>query len=492
MRELWIDLHFGSSRALYEQIYDEIRTLIADGKLFPGEKLPSTRFMAKNLSVSRSTVELAYEQLAAEGYIESRPCAGYFVCDISALYQLRRDTAEPERPEEQKEETGCRLHFSPFEIDREKFPYGIWHKVTKSIQLSDTPELLLSGEAQGDPALRSAICRYLCRARGVVCREEQIVLGAGNEYLLLLLSQILGSRRSVMMEQYTYLQAYQTFSNMGYTVYAGGVDEGGIVMEDVRRREPELVYVMPSHQFPLGYVMPLKRRLELLSWASEGEERYILEDDHDSEFRYKGKPIPALWGNDTGEHVIYLGTFSKSIAPSLRISFMVLPEHLLGSYRERCGFYSCTVPRMIQAVLCRFLEEGHFERHMNRMRNVYKNKHDTLLRLLRQENWIRRIYGEYAGLHVLAEPVEGITEEELVRRAQEAGLEIHGLSEYRIGEQTGDGQRTGMEPETAEGKTTGGAILLGYGNLTEEEMREGIAILRSAAHAESMVRMCEG
>lgn len=467
MRELWIDLHFGSSQALYEQIYDEIRTLIADGKLFPGEKLPSTRFMAKNLSVSRSTVELAYEQLTAEGYIESRPCAGYFVCDISMLYQLRRDVTEHEQPQQQ-EAAPCRLRFSPFEIDQEKFPYGIWHKVNKSIQLSETPQLLLSGEAQGDLPLRTAICRYLCRARGVICREEQIVLGAGNEYLLLLLSQILGSRRGVMMEAYTYLQAYQTFSNMGYTVYAGGVDESGIVMEDVRRYEPELVYVMPSHQFPLGHVMPLKRRLELLAWAAEGEERYILEDDHDSEFRYKGKPIPALWGNDSGEHVIYLGTFSKSIAPSLRVSFMVLPEHLLRSYRERCGFYSCTVPRMTQAVLCRFLEEGHFERHLNRMRNLYKNKHDTLLRLLRQESWVRRIYGEYAGLHVLVEPVGDICEEELIREAQTAGLELHGLSEYRIGSGTVE-------------NTSGMAILLGYGNLTEEEMKQGIAILRQIA-----------
>lgn len=474
MRELWIDLQPGSSQALYEQIYDEIRTLIADGKLFPGEKLPSTRFMAKNLSVSRSTVELAYEQLAAEGYIESRPCAGYFVCDISGLYQLRQNAAERERPVERQEEKGCALTFSPFEIDQEKFPYGIWHKVNKSVQLADAPELLLSGEAQGDLPLRRTICRYLCRARGVVCREEQIVLGAGNEYLLLLLSQILGSRRSVMMERYTYLQAYQTFSNMGYHVYAGDVDEDGIVMEDVRRLQPELVYVMPSHQFPLGYVMPLKRRLELLTWAADGEERYILEDDHDSEFRYKGKPIPALWGNDSGGHVIYLGTFSKSISPSLRISFMVLPEQLLERYKERCGFYSCTVPRMTQAVLCRFLEEGHFERHLNRMRNVYKNKHDALLRLLRQETWIRRVYGEYAGLHVLAEPAGELPETEFVRRAREAGLVIHGLSEYRIPE------------ETAEDGPC--ALLLGYGNLSEEEMREGIAILRSVAQDDLTIR----
>lgn len=471
MRELWIDLDPDSSKALYEQMYDKIRTMIADGKLLPGEKLPSTRFMAQSLSVSRSTVEVAYEQLTAEGYLESRPRAGYFVCDISMLYQQRQNTPKAGAMPEQSEHKTCGLRFSPFEVDAEHFPYGIWNKLYKETNAAENSAFLMSGDAQGDLLLRTAICRYLCRARGVVCREDQIIVGAGNEYLLLLLAQLLGGRRSVMMESYTYIQAYQTFSNMGYSVCAAEVDREGICMKDVEEQQPQLVYVMPSHQFPLGHVMPLKRRLELLAWAAEGSGRYILEDDHDSEFRYKGRPIPALWGNDSGEHVIYLGTFSKSIAPSLRISFMVLPAHLLEHYRERCGFYSCTVPRVTQAVLYRFLEEGHFERHLNRMRNLYKGKHDLLLCLLRQEGWVRRIYGENAGLHVLAELEEGVQEALVTRQARAQGLEIHGLEEYAASP-----AQLRTRPRTA-------TLLLGYGNLDEADMRRGIGIIGQIVNA---------
>ena len=217
MKELWIDLQPDSPHALYEQIYEYIRKDIADGKISPGEKLPSTRFMAKNLQISRSTVELAYEQLTAEGYIEPKPCAGYFVCDISMLYQLSRGQEKPEEGrlmERQKKQ--YEISFSPYEIDRKHFPYGIWYRMHKSVVPEDNPDLLLSGNPKGELNLRTAISRYLYQARGVVCDEKQILLGAGNEYLLLLLAQIMGRDKKVAMENYTYLQAYYTFCNMGF------------------------------------------------------------------------------------------------------------------------------------------------------------------------------------------------------------------------------------------------------------------------------------
>lgn len=465
MKELWIDVKPDSKKALYEQIYEYIRKDITDGKISPGEKLPSTRFMAANLEVSRSTVELAYEQLAAEGYIESRPCAGYYVCDIRMLYQWNK--VAPVRKEtllKSQEKPAFSISFSPFEIDGKNFPYAVWYKVQKSVAPQDNSGLLQAGDSKGEENLRRAISRYLYQARGVVCKEQQIILGAGNEYLLLLLAQILGKNKKVLMENYTYLQAYHTFSNMGYALYDAETDENGISMEAVNAENPDMIYVMPSHQFPLGTVMPLKRRLELLHWASAEEERYIIEDDHDSEFRYKGKPIPALWGNDTGEHVIYIGTFSKSIAPSLRISFMVLPERLMERYEKSCGFYACTVPRNGQEVLCRFMEEGHFERHLNRMRNNYKNKHDIFVRLLKKEPWVHAVYGDNAGLHVLAEVKTSYSETELLNRAEHAGIGVHGLSEYQINKRA---------------ETKYPTLLLGYGNLTEDEMVKGLAKLRT-------------
>ena len=242
MKELWIDLQPDSPHALYEQIYEYIRKDIADGKISPGEKLPSTRFMAKNLQISRSTVELAYEQLTAEGYIEPKPCAGYFVCDISMLYQLSRGQEKPEEGrlmERQKKQ--YEISFSPYEIDRKHFPYGIWYRMHKSVVPEDNPDLLLSGNPKGELNLRMAISRYLYQARGVVCDEKQILIGAGNEYLLLLLAQIMGRDKKVAMENYTYLQAYYTFCNMGYRVLAEEIDEDGICMEAIRKENPDMV-----------------------------------------------------------------------------------------------------------------------------------------------------------------------------------------------------------------------------------------------------------
>lgn len=465
MEELLIDLHRDSNQALYEQIYGFICKEIADGKISPGEKLPSTRFMAKNLQISRSTVELAYEQLAAEGYLESRPCAGYFACDISELYQWKSDSADLDiLPRTNKKREQYHIEFSPFHIDEEHFPYRSWQKVTRSISFEDDGKYLLAGESIGAENLRSQICSYLHRARGVNCEPEQIIIGAGNEYLLLLLSQILGNHKIVAMEKYTYIQAARTFENMNYQLSSVDIDENGIKMEDKCLLRADILYVMPSHQFPMGYVMPMKRRLELLKWASMDEWRYIIEDDHDSEFRYRGKPIPSLQGVDGGGKVIYIGTFSKSIAQSIRVSYMVLPPKLVEIYSKNCGFYSSTVPRLQQEILYHFLAEGSFERHLNRMKNIYKSKQDYLLKLLKQEVWAGRVYGENAGLHVLVEVNTVLTETQLLTEAKRYGVKLYALSAYRL--------KHTQEDETVP------TLLMGYGNLNEKQMEEGISIIR--------------
>lgn len=464
MKELLIDLHRDSSRALYEQIYEFICKEITDGKISPGEKLPSTRFMAKNLQISRSTVELAYDQLVAEGYIQTRPRTGYFACDVSGLYKWNKKTGTRQNESALKwqEQKKYRIIFSPFRVDEAHFPFRTWQKISRNVNWEDEAEFFHAGDSRGDEKLRAAISSYLHRARGVECDSKQIILGAGNEYLLLLLSQVLGSNQVVAMEDYTYIQAARTFENMEYIVSSAAVDESGMQIQEVRRMGADILYVMPSHQFPLGTVMPMKRRMELLAWASETQDRYIIEDDHDSEFRYKGKPIPSLQGMDRSGHVVYIGTFSKSIAQSVRVSYMVLPKRLLKKYFENCGFYSTTVPRIQQEILTRFLAEGSFERHLNRMKNIYKSKQECLLRLLKNEPWVKRIYGENAGFHVNVELDTRLTEQELIAAAEERSVKLFGLSAYRL--------------HTQEKETTP-TLLLGYGNLTERQMEEGIAIL---------------
>lgn len=476
MLELMIHLDSDSGKPLYEQIYDYIRIHIADGKISRGEKLPSTRLLSGYLQVSRSTVELAYEQLLSEGYIESKPSRGYYAGDISELYlsgQTEKHKKSRERIRESLPGTEpvhrnlhrYRIHFSSDENDYQYFPFHAWRKLSRELLSADDPSLFCAGESAGEWEFREAICRYLYHARGVNCSPKQIIIGAGNEYLLMLLAQTLGNGKRVAIENPTYLKAYKTLANMNYEMLSAGMDQRGILMEEIEAWDPDIVYIMPSHQFPMGTVMPMKRRLELLRWAAGRENRYIIEDDHDSEFRYKGKPIPSLQGNDADGRVIYIGTFSKSISPAIRVSYMVLPETLLSAYREKCGFYASTVPKEQQRLLAAFLNEGYFGRYLNKMRRIYKGKHDLFLSLLKKENWVRRIYGDYAGMHLLAELNTSKNASWVVDKAKEKGVRVYALEEY-------------MVPGTKPAEGIYATLLLGYGSLTEAEMREGIACIR--------------
>lgn len=470
MIEIMIDLQGGVNAPLYEKIYEYIRQDIIGGRILQGEKLPSTRLLARNLSVSRSTVEMAYEQLLAEGYIKAEPCRGFFVCDITELYQLGEcpGSVQQEMPvwENVAEKAKKEIDFSPDAVDSSYFPYNIVRKVSKNVLAQENGDFLSSGDGQGDYGLRCAIASYLYQARGVRCEPKQILLGAGNEYLQMLLAQILGTDKKVLMENPTYLQAYRTFANMGYQMMLLPVGEEGMDLAQIRQCDPDIVYVMPSHQFPLGTIMPLQQRLLLLKWASGKEGCYLIEDDHDSEYRYRGKPIPSLQSEDRFGKVIYIGTFSKSIAPSLRISYMVLPPQLLERYYENCGFYSVTVPKMEQEILREFIRAGHFERHLNKMRGIYRVKHDLLLNELKGRPWVRRISGEHAGLYLLAEIRTDIPEAELCALAGKQGVVVTGISEYKI-------KTAGQEACVRENPV----LLIGYGNPDDGEIHRGIEIL---------------
>lgn len=464
-----IHLHQHSKVALYEQIYEYIKQEIADGNISKGEKLPSTRLLAQNLSVSRSTVELAYEQLLSEGYLKSRPGSGYYVCDLGNIYNLsqKEKTEEFFLPKEEK----YKFDFSPYMVDLRYFPYNVWKKITRLV-VAEEEKLFTAGKSSGEENLKGEVAKYLHQARGVKCDRNQIIIGTGNDYLLLLLAQILGAHKKVAMENPTYMQAYQTFQNMGYEVWGAQMDKDGISLKEISKINPDIVYTMPSHQYPLGIVMPLKRRLELLSWANEKKNRYIIEDDHDSEFRYKGKPIPSLQGYDKTNKVIYLGTFSKSIAPAIRIGYMVLPKEMLKSYYQSCGFYSATVSKMQQEILYRFMEGGYFERHLNRMRGIYKTKHDWFLGLLKQQEWIENIYGDNAGLHLLVELKCDSSKDVLNKKAKEKAMKLYFLEDQYILESMIE-----QENNVLKNKKQKLTLILGYGKMSESELEKGIFLL---------------
>ena len=329
--------------------------------------------------------------------------------------------------------------------------------------------MFLKGSPQGDLLLREAIRDYLHAARGVNCTADQIIIGAGNEYLLILLSQLLGRETGIAMEDPTYKQAYRVLGGMGHPVFPVGMDDSGFRVQELERVPASAAYVMPSHQFPMGIVMPVKRRQELLAWAMKAPDRYLIEDDYDSEFRYRGKPIPALQGMDDSGRVIYMGTFSKAIAPAIRVGYLVLPPSLLERYEERGRFYSSTVSRVDQRILAMFIGGGYFERHLNRMRAQYKGKHDLLIRLLKEFGREYTVSGENAGVHVLVHLPRGLSEAEAVQRAKEDGVRVYGLERYCIG--------------AAADPAQGGTVLLGYAGLSEEEIAEAAAILKKCWNA---------
>lgn len=483
MLTISIDTH--SNTPMYEQIYNYIKNEIKLGNLPHQTKLPSTRNLASNLQVSRNTIDMAYAQLVSEGYIESMPGSGYYVCLISDLTHI---TVNKSKNNGMLKPTAIsyRYDFSPFAIDISNFPYNIWRKLSKDCMNENNNDLFLLGNNQGDESLRNAIARYLHESRGVNCNTDQVIIGAGADYLLQILSQLLqyikndnktetvrnnGTYNCLAMENPTYKQVYKIFTGMNYQVTPINLDQNGININELGNSNANIVYVTPSHQYPLGIVMPIKRRLELLNWANNAPNRYIIEDDHDSEFRYKGKPIPSLQGTDSSGKVIYLGTFSRAVAPAIRIGYMVLPDELLKLYKSHLSYYSSPVSRVDQNIMTHFITDGYFERHLNKMRKIYKNKHDILIQYLKVFKDKIRIEGENAGLHLVLHFNTPLLEQELIDIAAKNGIKLYGLSEHYLSD---------SKIQRDDKNNSSPTILLGYANMSELDLQNGVLALYEA------------
>ncbi len=465
MNELTIELVHDNGVHLYEQIYEYIKREIVEGRMKPNEKLPSTRALSLYLQISRSTVMLSYDQLFAEGYIEARQGSGYYVAEIDGVFRKTVDQEKNVTKELNRDAQKYTCVFSPTAVDLSEFPYPTWRKITKEVLNESEDELFSHGDFKGELNLRESIREYLHASRGVNCDLHQIIIGAGNDYLLMQLQILFSKQIGIAFEDPTYVKAYRNFQMMGYPVKTVKMDENGIHIQDLEESGASIAYVMPSHQYPTGIVMPIGRRIELLKWAAKQGDRYIIEDDYDSEFRYRGKPVPSLQSIDTLGKVIYIGTFSKAIAPAIRISYMVLPQRLLDIYQKEASFLSSTVPRMDQRVLYQFLKSGSFERYLNRMRKTYKQKHDLLLTKLRpfQRDFV--ISGEHAGLHILLQAKDNRSEKQLVELAAKQGVKVFGISEYEI---------------SKENKSHHATIILGYAGLSQEQILDGVEKLKLA------------
>lgn len=444
---------------IYEQLYHFIKSEIIAGRISYGTKLPSKRKLADYLKISLNTVETAYEQLTAEGYIQSVPRKGYYVLAYEELdiINLEHKTVEPKK----EEEVQIKYNFHPSWIDTDNFPFAKWRKYAKDIITSENQTLLLHGDAQGEYSLRHEIAHYLYQSRGVKCSPDQIVIGSGIETLLLMLIQLFGQETVYGVEDPGYHVISRILKNFPNEVTPIKVDNEGVQVKLMEQLKPDIVYVTPSHHFPYGFVLSVNRRIQLLKWAQEKENRYIIEDDYDSEFRYSGTPIPSLQSMDQSGKVIYLGTFSKVLMPSFRISYMVLPEQLLETYQSKLSFYSCTVPRLNQAILTKFMQNGDFERHLNRMRNIYRRKLEKTLEMLQPYKKDIEIIEAHSGFHIVLVVKNGMDEQELVERALKEKVKVYPLSYYSLEKQ--------MEYPPK--------IVFGFAGVPEEQLEEGIRLL---------------
>ena len=420
------------SESMYEHLYRCIKQDILQKKLKSGEKLPSKRTFAKNLGVSTITVESAYAQLVAEGYLYTLPKRGYYVCDLE-----KGEEPPPPRPKQElPRQPVRRTYWADFvgsSVAKDMFPFSVWVKLLRDVTAGeDEATLLTDTSAGGIRQLRQAISDHLYQFRGMSIDPEQIVVGAGTEYLYSVLIQLLGRDRGYAMEDPGYLRLSKISEKNDVRVCHIPMDASGIIPEKLEESGAEILHITPSHHFPTGIVMPVSRRYEFLSWASKGENRYIIEDDYDCEFRLSGRPIPTLQSIDVMEKVIYINTFSKSLAPAFRISYLVLPKHLVTRFYETLGFYSGTVSCLEQMTLARFLSEGYFEKHINRMRNHYRTVRDKLLGEISRSPLAGRVQisEENAGLHFLMEVDTNRSDQEIVQAAEREDLRISFVSQY--------------------------------------------------------------
>jgi GntR family transcriptional regulator/MocR family aminotransferase len=469
----------------YRQIYASIRAAILKGELSAKTRLPSTRDLASQLSVSRITVVNAYEQLFAEGYLEGKTGSGTFVAATLPDDFLRTEKTNQKRIAAKRKSV---LNLSPFgenllmkelETSRQQssvkylpfqngltaidqFPFEIWAKIAAKFQKNPPLSLLIYGDSQGYFPLREAIANHLKSARGVNCTAEQIVITAGAQQALDLTARIfLSENDSVLVENPCYIEARNSFLATKAKVQTVEVDEEGLNVAKIpKNATAKLIYVTPSHQYPLGVTMSLSRRLALLEWAKQ-QNAWIIEDDYNSEFRYSGRPLASLQGLDKTGQVIYVGTFSKTVFPSLRIGCVVLPPQLVEIFTAARALNDVHSSTIEQAILAEFISEGHFARHIRRMRTLYETRQQILVGECQKHlTNLLEIEKADAGMHLVGWLPENIEDEPIALKAREKGLIVSPISRY------------------SNPKFKRGGLILGYTAFDERRIKEGVQILK--------------
>ncbi|MED3025699.1 MULTISPECIES: MocR-like pyridoxine biosynthesis transcription factor PdxR [Bacillus cereus group] len=458
MKELIFNIHRKSKNPMYQQVYQYIRAQILSGKLEKGKKLPSIRKLANQLEVSRNTTQVAYEQLQSEGYIRSENKKGFFV---EAIISDETLNFEPIRKQhhETNHTTMKTIDFKIGTVDQENFPLKKWRMITNKI-IKDS-SMFSYGEKQGDIKLRKALADYLFQSRGVNTSAEQIIIGSSTQHLLLLLSLMLKQDYHYLaVEDPGYNVARELFVLQSFIIDPIPVKERGIQVDFLLKSTSRLLYVTPTHHFPYGVTIPVNERLKLIEWAKKVE-GYIIEDDYDSEFRYIHQPIPSLQSLDSNDRVVYLGTFSKALLPSIRVSYMVLPRRLINEYKKILPLLEQTSSSIHQRTLATFMNEGYWYSHLRKMKALYKRKMNLLNKELSKhfKEYVK-IKGGSSGIFVIIEVKTKMSEKMLIERAHDHGIIVYPCSKYF----------SEYLPEYPH-------IQLGFGDLGEKEIIKGVSQL---------------
>lgn len=458
---------------LYEQIYESIKNDIYNGTLSPGSTLCSIRELSRQLCVSKNTVENAYQQLLAEGYVSSKTGSGYTVEDIQGYilpvshnFSNKKGTGKKRIAEIKKSSIPIQYDFQYGNISQHSFPEKMWRKYVLQLLSSDTlNEITMYGDQRGDLFLRKELKKYLKMSRGISCEADQIIITSGLQNALDIICKILpDSNRIIGFEEPGYNGARIVFEQNNFPLIPLDIFSDSYTASSLNELNVQTVYITPSHQFPFGTVISIKKRFEILAWANIAR-GYIIEDDYDSELRYHSKPIPSLYSIDESERVIYIGTFSKALSPALRINYIVLPWLLVSEYEKKfSGFYS-TVPFLEQRVLAEFILDGGWEKHLRKICKINQIKHDCVISALNKFFGEKvTILGKNAGLHILIKYTSDRSQEELLNLARDKGILLYSISDCYMDKKS--------TPEDV--------FLLGFARMNEDDIYAGIKMLAEA------------
>jgi GntR family transcriptional regulator / MocR family aminotransferase len=447
-------------KPIYVELYEQFKSMIVEGKYEENQKLPSKRKLSADLKISPITVEAAYQQLIAEGYVYSVEKSGYFVSKrVEVVLGAKESKIDIEYNHQEKKDDYL-YEFNTNVVDTSLFPNSTWAKLSREVLSENHHEMLNITHPEGMRELRVEIARYLELYRGMHVDPSQIIIGSGSSSLIGLIVEILGRKECYAMENPGYSKIYHLFKGNDVHLALIGLDDLGIRVNELIESNASIVHITPSHQFPTGVVMPIQRRNELLNWANEKDNRFIIEDDYDSEFRFQGKPIPALQGLDYNDKVIYMNTFTKTLAPSFRMGYMVLPRKLLSIYNKIKGYHGCTVPNFEQYIMYKFMKGGYFERHVNRMKNHYRQKIELIMKIVEKHPKIK-LKGYESGLHFLMEVDSSISEEDMVLYAMKNKIKVSGLTSY-LQENFGNLNK---------------ALVIGYSGIEIEKLEQAMNLL---------------